>query len=155
MNCPGSYVNSNQVENNPNLATATGTFGNQQVTTAEPWAQLPADLRSRLAFFHYSPRTAAHPEYRATMQMKGSVKNEAGNGSEMFSSAMAQLGAGPLGTLQNEPIPLTGEDLTYLSMPLQTIKPVDLKELFTPEDQTLVDLRQTRDQVLDLSLIHI
>jgi len=147
VNCPGSYGEG--ITNNPNLESSRASFGAQQAEGARVWCDLSADLRQRLAFFHYSPRTAAHPEYRQTMTLRGSLKNEAGNGAEMFPSAIAQLAYTPGFHLQEEPIPLCDSDLTFKSQPLQQINPVDLQSLFSPADVALADLRQTRDQVLD------
>jgi hypothetical protein len=147
VNCPGSYTNG--VINNPRLDTARATFGESRSRGARVWCDLPANLRDRLAFFHYNPRTAAHPEYRATMTMRGSIKNEASNGTEMFASAISQLAYSPMTHLQEEPIPLCNSFLSFKSQPLQQIKPVDVKSLFSPADQQLADLRQNRDAVLD------
>ena len=147
INCPGSFGQG--ITNNPHLDTAQATFGGEQSRAASVWCDLPEDLRQRLAFFHYSPRTAAHPEYRSTMTLRGSLKNKQGNGTEMFASAMSQLAYQPGVHLQEEPIPLCDSTLTFESQPLQQIKPVDLKSLFLPADNTLADLRQVRDQVLD------
>jgi hypothetical protein len=147
VNCPGSYGNG--ITNNPNLPTGQTRFGGIRHRAAQVWCDLPNTLRQRLAFFHYNPRTAAHPEYRLTMAMRGSIKNEMGNGTEMFSSAMSQMAYSPGMYLQEEPIPLCDSFITFRSQPLQSIDPVSLKALFSPADQALADLRQTRDQVLD------
>ena len=147
VNCPGSYGNG--ITNNPNLPTGQTRFGGRRHRAAQVWCDLPNTLRQRLAFFHYNPRTAAHPEYRLTMTMRGSIKNEMGNGTEMFASAMSQMAYSPGAYLQEEPIPLCDSFITFRSQPLQSINPVSLKALFSPADQTLADLRQTRDQVLD------
>lgn len=147
VNVPGAYREG--VTNNPHLETSMASFGGQPQQAASVWCDLPADLRDRLAFFHYSPRTAAHPEYRQTMTLRGSLKNEAGNGSEMFPSAVSQLAYTPGYHLQKEPIPLCDSDLTYQSQPLQQINPVDLQSLFDPADGALANLRGARDQVLD------
>ena len=83
------------------------------------------------------------------MAMRGSLKNEQGNGTEMFPSAMAQLAYTPGFHLQEEPVPLCDSFLSFRSQPLQMVRPTDLKSLFSPEDPALANLRRTRDQVLD------
>ena len=147
VNCPGTYREG--IYHSPNLPSAQATFGGRRRRAAQAWCDLPGGLRDRLAFFHYSPRTAAHPEYRQTMTFRGSVKNEVGNGSEMFASAMSQLAYTEGIHLQKEPIPLCSSFLSFQSQPLQEIRPVDLRALFDAADPNLSDLRQTRDQVLD------
>ena len=147
VNCPGSYTEG--VYNNPELETRRGSFGGDRHRAARVWCDLPRALRRRLAFVHYSPRTAAHPEYSYTMSFRGEVKQEMGNGSEMFASAMAQEAYTQGVHLQPEPIPVCSSFLTYKGQPLQLIKPAELRALFSVTDRELADLRQTRNDVLD------
>ena len=148
INCPGSYVNG--VTNHPRLETSRARFGSsERVRAARVWCDLPRGLRNKMAFVHYSSRTAAHPEYRDTMKFKGSVKSELGNGTEMFPSAIAQMSASNGVYKQREPIPLCDSFLSFNAQPLQTVKPQSLRALFNNADQALADLRSTRDQVLD------
>ena len=110
---------------------------------------LPSALRERLAFFHYGSRAVAHPEYAATMGFRGSVKNEVGNGTEMFASMVAQLTHESLGTLQQEPLPLCNEVLTFRGQPLQRVNPSDLQALFQGQEEQVGDLRSLRDDTLN------
>jgi hypothetical protein len=146
-NCPGAYVTG--AENNPQLPASRVSLGGGGARGATVWGELPEALRARLAFIHMSPRAVAHPEYSATMSLHGAVKNAAGNGSEMLASALAQLGAPVLGTLQREPLPLCREVLTYEGQPLQSLRPSELRALFTGAEPALSDLRATRDAALD------
>lgn len=147
INCPGSYTDG--VINNPDLETRRGRFGAQRHRAASVWCDLPNALRQRLAFFHYSPRTAAHPEYRDTMTFRGSMLSVNGNGREMFASAMAQMAFNSDLHRQAEPLPLCDSFLSYKGQPLQLLRPTDLKSLFGSPDETLANLRQTRNRVLD------
>jgi hypothetical protein len=147
VNCPGSYVSG--VENNPLLNAVDFMLGDTPTRACEAWANLPPALHQRLAFVHYRTNSAAHPEYASTMAFRGSVKNAVGNGSEMFPSAVARMGATGIGSLQSEPIPLGKETITVEGNPLQNLKPSEIKELFSGEEQTFADLRTLRDQALD------
>lgn len=147
INCPGSYTNG--VLNNPDLETAQSSFGGERHRAAKVWCDLPRALRQRLAFFHYRPRTAAHPEYSETMTLKGSMLGESGNGREMFASAMSQMAFDSGVHRQIEPVPLCDSFLSYKGHPLQLLKPTELKSLFGNSDQSLDQLRRTRDRVLD------
>lgn len=148
INCPGSYVRG--VENNPILSIEDVILGGRDpVQAAAPWAQLPAELRDQLAFIHYSSRTAAHPEFVKAMTLHGAVKTSQGNGVEMLSSALASLAADPLNTKQREPIPLSGETVTFEGQPLQNIKPSEIKALFEAQEDDLANLRSLRDTALD------
>ena len=146
-NCPGSYVDGFQ--NNHLLTPVDFMLGNTPTRAAEPWSQLPAALRARMAVVHYRTESAAHGEYKSTMSFHGAVKNAQGNGSEMFASAIAELSHAGLGTLQAKPLPLCKEILTVAGAPLQNLKPNELKALFESDEDNLADLRSLRDQALD------
>ena len=147
VNCPGSYVEG--VQSNPLLNPVDFMLGDVPTRASDSWANLPAALRQRLAFVHYRTNSAAHPEYASTMAFHGSVKNAEGNGSEMFPSAVSSMGAIGIGSLQSEPIPLGRETITVEGNPLQNLKPSEIRELFSGEEQTFADLRTLRDQALD------
>ncbi len=147
INCPGSYVNG--VTNNPILSAVNTRFGNREVRAAQPWAQLPNQLRQRMAFFHHRTFAAAHPEFDETMTLRGAVKNSLGNGQEMLASMIAQLSQPNLGCFQPEPMVLDRQKITYQSQPLQTAGPVQLKSLFSGDNGALEDLRPLRDRTLD------
>lgn len=146
VNCPGSYVP--RAQNNPLLEARPVVLGDTQARGAMAWRDLPGQLRNRLAFFHCQTRSAAHPEYASTMSFHGSVKNAAGNGSEMFASMLAELGGPTLGTLQNEPLPLCNEVISVGGQPLQNLKPSEVKALFAPQEDRLANLRDLRDTTL-------
>ena len=149
INCPGSYVNG--VTNNPILEVSNNIRlgGRPGVRGARVWGALPNGLRNRLAFIHYSSRTAAHPEFTKAMTLHGAVKTSQGNGTEMLSSALASLGAEPLACRQREPIPLSNQPVTFEGQPLQHVKPSELKALFAAQEDNLADLRSVRDQALN------
>ena len=149
INCPGSYVNG--LTNNPILEVDNNIRlgGRPPVTGARVWGDLPNQLRNRLAFVHYSSRTAAHPEFSKAMTLHGAVKTAQGNGTEMLSSALASLGAEPLACRQREPIPLSNSPVSFEGQPLQHVKPSELKALFAAQEDNLADLRSVRDQALN------
>lgn len=148
-NAPGSYVDGAQNNPDPRMAPVDVQLGDAEGTGAQPWQSLPEALRRRLAFFHIQTRSVAHPEQPDTLAFRGSVKNAQGNGSEMLPSALAELAAPRLGTLQVEPVPLVNEVITVSGSPLQTVKPSELQALFADRDGALADLRATRDEALD------
>ena len=146
-NCPGTYAAG--LEHNPLLNHVDFNLGTVQTHGAESWALLPENLRARMAFFHYRTDAAAHIEYRSAMTFHGSVKNSAGNGSEMFASAMSELSHAHIGTLQQEPLPLCNEVLTVAGQPLQNLKPNELKSLFAGDAEDLDNIGGLRDSALD------
>ena len=146
VNCPGSYVDG--VTNNPNLTAVDFMLGHRPPGRAK-CGRFAQALRDRLAFVHYRTNAVAHTEYGSAMAFHGAVKNSVGNGSEMLPSAIAQMLAPGLGTLQTNPVPLGSEQITVEGSPLQNLKPSELKALFADEASTIANLSVLRDQVLD------
>lgn len=155
-NCPGSYVPN--AEHPDAFAMPTPmTLGGQPTEAAAPWAALPRALRDRMAFVHHATRSPAHTDYRSTMGLHGAVRSTSTNAGDMFASMIAGLttgvlAGGPSETLQIEPLPLTGEDLTTGGRPLQTVAPSQLAALFAPADgevAPLLNLRPLRDQAIE------
>ncbi|MEE2785824.1 MAG: DUF1501 domain-containing protein [Myxococcota bacterium] len=152
INCPGSVKldsNKNRFANNPHLNFPMFTLNGQRVRGAAPWAELPNDLRRRLAFIHLKTFAAAHPEHRETMTLRGAVRTAAGNGTEMLASMVAQETAGGIQTVQLEPIVLGRDSVTFNGQPLQKASPADLKALFQGDPNDLNRLRTLRDQTID------
>ena len=152
INCPGSIklnANRNKFENNPHLEYPRFGLNGQQVQGAAPWAELPNDLRQRLVFFHHKTFAAAHPEHRETMKLRGAVRTEASNGSEMLPSMVAQETAPGLQTVQLEPLVLGRDGVSFGDQPLQKSSPADLKALFQGDPNDLNNLRTLRDQTID------
>ncbi len=155
-NCPGSYVANAQHPDAFAMPTPM-TLGGRPTEAAAPWAALPLALRDRMAFVHHATRSPAHTDYRSTMGLHGSVRSTSTNAGDMFASMIAGLTTAvvagtPNTTLQVEPLPLTGEDLTYGGRPLQTVAPSQLAALFAPPDgevAPLLNLRPLRDQAIE------
>jgi hypothetical protein len=149
-NAPGSYVpgvwhgfDSDFV--NPPVFQ----FGDQPFQAAVPWGQLSSDLRARLNFFHLRTKANAHPESAIVQTIFGSIKDENGANVESLPSAIAQeLGSG-LGTLQPQPISLSGR-LSYRGLNQGVVQPTSLKSLFEADTRPVrQSLAQLRDQQVD------
>jgi hypothetical protein len=148
-NAPGSFVEGAQNSPFPELAAADVTFGDASYRAASCWGNLPAELRARLAFFHHRTYTNAHPEHRKVMALHGAAKSKSGNGQEMLPSLLASELAGSLGTIQEEPIPLGSELITFEGRALDNIDPTGLKSLFDQPDDLLTGLTSLRDRDID------
>jgi hypothetical protein len=146
---PGAFVPG--VEHAPGeaLAAAPVDLGGRVVQGARPWAELPADLRGRLAFVHHRTGTAAHTELESLLRLHGGMKGALGNGAEMLPSAYAAETFEALGTLQAEPLALGAERLTFEGRPLDNLRPTELKALFSGASAELDGLRALRDRTLD------
>jgi Protein of unknown function (DUF1501) len=147
-NCPGSYVKG--VQNNPDPLMAATPFklGTVSTSAAKPWSELPADLRARMSFFHHRTYTNAHPEYTKVMALQGAAKSTSGVGPEMLVSLFAQESSTSLGTIQQEPVALGQEQITFGGHPLDNVDTNSLKSLFAEPDDLGKNLQQLRDQQL-------
>jgi hypothetical protein len=146
---PGSFVPGVEHAPGDELAAAPVDLGGRVVQGARPWAELPADLRGRLAFIHHQTGTAAHTELESLLRLHGGVKGKSGNGAEMLPSAYSAETFEALGTLQAEPLALGAERLTFEERPLDNIGPTELKALFSVATSELDRLRALRDRTLD------
>ena len=91
-------------------------LGSARTRAAQPWADLPAALRGRLALLHHSTQAVAHPDFPKVLALHGAGKSADGNGSEMLPSLLAQELAPLLGTVQAEPVDVGGTALTVLTV---------------------------------------
>ena len=128
-NLPGSYVP--DAMNNPLLPATEVSVGSQRWLAGSPWADASLDrFRSRTCFFHHVCHTAAHTEMAAVLGLHGAIASSNGRGFEQLPSMIAQENAAALGTLQQEPIALGPERLTFGSRPLPSIRPQEVAALF-------------------------
>ena len=128
-NLPGSYVP--DAMNNPLLPATEVSVGSQRWLAGSPWADASLDrFRSRTCFFHHVCHTAAHTEMAAVLGLHGAIASSNGRGFEQLPSMIAQENAASLGTLQQEPIALGPERLTFGSRPLPSIRPQEVAALF-------------------------
>lgn len=152
-NLPGSYVP--DAQNNPLLPATEVTLGSQRWMTGSAWADPSLDrFRSRTCFFHHVCHTAAHTEMAAVLGLHGAVAARNGRGFEQLPSMIAQENAAALGTMQQEPIALGRERLTFGGRPLASIQPQELAALFlgnpaTGQAASLESLAELRDAALD------
>lgn len=146
---PGSYVPGTVHPEGHEFQPADVTFGSTKARAGALWQTVPEAFRDRLAVLHHRTHTVAHNEFGAVMALRGAVKGPAGNGQEMLGTAVAQELAVELGTLQSNPICLGDERLCVGGAPLPTIRPSQIKALFSASPSILHDLGTLRDAHLD------
>jgi len=149
VGAPGSVVAGVDPTPGEALLPTQVVLGDTRVMAARPWSTLDADLRDRLAFFHHQNGTAAHTELESLLRLHGGMKGKNGNGAEMLPSAFASEAHGARGTLQEEPLALGNERLTFEDRPLDNISPSELKSLFSGARSEMDNLRTLRNQALD------
>ena len=97
-NCPGSYqpgVLHPSAYQNP----VQFSLGNYNTQAAAPWANLPAALRNRMQFIHHNTHTNGHGENEQVMKVQGALRSLSGTGEEMLPTAIAEMTAAGLGTM--------------------------------------------------------
>ena len=148
-NAPGSYVDG--VVNNPDPSMAPTNFylGSQETTAAAPWASLPEWALSQRTFIHHRTYQNVHGQHDNVMRLLGNALGSAGTGTENVASLYSSETSSLLGTIQQEPIALGGNALTFEGRALQSVSPQTLATLFSPESGTALQLTQLRQQRLD------
>jgi hypothetical protein len=131
------------------LRHAAITLGEVRSNAARPWGELPAALRSRMAFMVHRTNVNAHPEHARVMRLGGAAKGPDGNGEDMLVSIIAALTAGALGTIQREPVNLGKPTMTTEGRVLPRVKPTELQDLFAGAEGALQSLAPARDRALD------
>ncbi len=148
-NAPGSFLDSVTHPDDPDFAPAEITLGQQTTTGAAVWGTLPAALRSRLAFVHHRTNAVAHSEFDRVMGLSGTMDRRSGAGKETLGSAIAQELAEPLGALQDQPILLGNEVISFDGEPLAAVEPSAVVSLFANQASVFDELRVLREQALD------
>ena len=157
--CPGVYdtgldgVLHNQQES---MAPTPFQLGAQQVVAAKPWSDLKTSQSravDRMAFVHHSTRTNIHPQFGAVMSLMGSSRGENGeNMSEYLPSILAQGLFSELGTIQSQPLNLSGPRVDFRGQTLNQTQPNTLGRLFPTVSGVNSQLRDMRDA--DLMKLH-
>ncbi len=149
-NVPGMY-GGDGVVNNPQ-ATMTETamrLGAVDTSAARPWASLPQWVLDRTAFVHHRTYQNAHPQYQKVMGLVGSAKNDEGNGTEHIASLISSEMTPLLGTIQEEPVALGRNSLSFRGAQLQSIQPSTLAEIFAAPEGRGLELAEIRAGAID------
>lgn len=149
-NAPGAYPGEVTHPNDPEFVAAELELGSQTVTGAAVWGTLPAAMRHRMAFVHHRTLAVAHNEFDRVMRLSGTVRGRTGEGGqEMLASAIAQENAPVIGTVQDKPVLLGPESLTFEGNQLAAGEPESVLALFAHEDPVFDSVRELRDRALD------
>ncbi|MBX2799482.1 MAG: DUF1501 domain-containing protein [Myxococcales bacterium] len=148
-NCPGSCGGLPGVVNNPAFPIVDVDLGAVRTRAAEPWGTLPDWVRARSSFVHHMTYQNSHPGYGKVMTLLGNGRYSDGTGVEQITSIFSDELAGPLGTIQNEPVPVAFSELTFQGRALHSLTPTTLASMFAPLQGTNLQLQALRDQTLD------
>jgi len=148
-NAPGSYVQGVVNNPSPELRATDFTLGNQQTTAARPWAELPRSVLDQTTFIHHRTYQNVHGQHDQVMALLGNARGINGTGTEVVTSLYSSETSGMLGTIQQEPIALAGNSLTFEGRALQSVLPETLSTLFSPASGAALQLAQLRQRSLD------
>lgn len=149
-NAPGTYDDSGIGHaTDPLMAATPFSLGSANVKAAKLWSTLPADMCTRMSFFHHGTYTVVHPDERNVLTCMGAVTN-----GEMLPSMIAQQNGPALGTLRNQPISLwpdSGEAISFMGSPLPLMTPQTLSQAIAAPGNGLgtAALLKLRDEDLD------
>ncbi len=147
-NAPGTYGVEGVFNNpHPEMAATRFQLGGVEVTAAKPWAELAPQAISRAAFIHHRTYQNAHPAYPKVMALLGKAKGRAGP--DQIQSVLASELSPLLDTIQEEPVCMSGGDLTFQGRALPQIKPLQLKSMLAPVAGEQLALQQLRDKTID------
>ena len=148
-NAPGTYVDG--VVHNPSQDLAATNFflGDQRVRAARPWSTLPQRALDQTTFIHHRTYQNVHAQHDNVMGLLGNARGPTGTGTEVITSLYSSETAGMLGTIQQEPIALAENALTFEGRALQSVQPQTLATLFTPETGVGLQLQRRRQISLD------
>jgi hypothetical protein len=146
---PGTYEDKNIIHSSDASMKATSfSMGDQSVTGALPWSQLPQSVLDRMTFWHLMTNTPIHPAEGEVLRLMDLT-----TGPEMLPSLLAKEMQPCLGTIQAQPVCLgastPSESLTFNGEALPIIPPVSLKATLTSPAGPLTTLQPLRDQTMN------
>ena len=149
-NAPGCYGVEGVVNNpDPAMAATAIRLGNVNTTAAAPWATLPQWALDRTAVIHHRTYQNSHSQYARVLRLTDSAKGIEGNGIENIASVYSYENSESLGTVQVEPVSLSGGGLTYQGRVIQEIQPRTLASMFSPSEGLELSLENLRREKLN------
>jgi hypothetical protein len=143
-NVPGSYITGIGHPTDPTMVATSLKLGTTQTTAAAPWAALPQAMLDQTCFFHHATYTLIHPDEPNVMSLMGLTSSN-----EMLVSMIAKQLAACLGTVQQQPVALGPESVTFGGQPLPNLPPTSLAKMLAAETGPLAQLLSMRDRDLD------
>jgi len=128
----------------PEMMPGTLKLSGKSYTAAAPWTKLPQAILDRTVFFHHRTQTANHGEMERVLALFGSSRR----GLETPSYFSAQL-ASSLKPVQEQPISLGGETISFKGRYLPKLSPTGLKAVLASPTGLAKDLQALRDSSLD------
>jgi hypothetical protein len=126
------------------MARQAVALGATSYTAAAPWGALSAAVRNRLTFFHHRTSTANHGELNKVLALFGALRR-----GEQAPAFYAKNLAGCFTTVQQQPIALGGETISFQGRYLPNLSPTGLAAELKKPTGVPLDLQTLRDSTLD------
>lgn len=145
-NVPGTYDNPNFYHSNRMEMAATPiTFGTgKTVSGAKVWSTLAPDVLARMAVFHTATYTNSHGDLAKVNRLQGAVQRQ-----EMTVSLFSKNIASCLKTIQDQPMVLSNNLITFKGAAQPVLSPQSLASVLASPSGALGDLQKIRDKNLD------
>jgi hypothetical protein len=144
-NVPGTYENAGVYHpSDPTMAPMSMTIGGQTVKAATPWATLPTNILSRTCFFHHGTYTNSHGDAAKVNKLMGAIMRQ-----EMLCSLIAANTGPCLQTVQNQPVVMNNNLISYAGAVQPILNPTNLQAVLVSPTGVLANLRTIRDSNVD------
>jgi hypothetical protein len=143
---PASFASGTINHSDPtdmSMTPGTMTLGGTEWTAAKPWTSLPKEVLARTVFFHHSTGTANHGELGRVLELFGALRR-----SQWLPSYFAKTLHSCLATVQQQPVTIGGEQLSFEGQYLPKLTPTGLKAVLSAPKDLQAKLQTLRDETL-------
>ena len=154
-NAPGTYPENNNdilsevVHPDDFQNPVEFSLGGQTVKAAQPWSELPEAMRQRFGFWHHATHTVSHNDFSTVRKVNSNVRGVGNQGTIELAEFFAEQIGPAFGTLVNEPFSVGGSSISAFGGIIQTLDPLDIKELFEESSGNITQMVGLRDRFLD------
>ncbi len=144
-NVPGCYIDPGIYHPaDPTMAPSSVSVGGQTYQAAKPWSQLPPSILARTTFLHHGTYTNNHGDAAKVNRLMGQIQRQ-----EMLVSLVAKSTGPCLGTIQNQPVVLSNNLITYSGSVMPILNPQALQAVLAQPTGPLGALQKIRDNELN------
>jgi hypothetical protein len=144
---PASFASGTINHSDPmdmSMTPGSMTIGGAQWTAAKPWTSVPKEILDRMVFFHHSTGTANHGELGRVLELFGALRR-----SQWLPSYFAKTLHSCLATVQQQPVTIGGEQLSFEGQYLPKLTPTGLKAVLSAPKDLQAKLQSLRDETLN------
>ncbi len=144
---PASFASGTINHSDPmdmSMTPGSMTVGGAQWTAAKPWTTLSKEILERMVFFHHMTGTANHGELGRVLELFGELRR-----GQWLPSYFAKTLHSCLATVQQQPVTIGGEQLSFEGQYLPKLTPTGLKAVLSAPKDLQATLQSLRDETLN------